>query len=154
MSNRRRVIVKQLPEDMCQQSAELFYGEMEPLVRTNRAHLVFDFSPVHEIDSAGLGVLLMCLEEVMKGNGDLKLAALPAQAEEIFALTGLYRLFEIFETTDQAVESFYSFRAEAVARMRQSQEPVVEIEMPAAPELRPAVPAMPVSASFMQPMEA
>jgi hypothetical protein len=48
-------------------------------------------------------LLLCCLEEAMKRNGDVKLAAIPAGAE---ATVELIRLFEIFETSADAVKSF------------------------------------------------
>jgi anti-sigma B factor antagonist len=104
-----RATVRQLPERLSHPQAYQFFYELQPLLKSNRAYVVFDFSDVREIDSAGVGVLLRSLEEVMKGNGDLKLAAVSAEAGMILQLTGVDRLFEIFETTLEAVESFHIF---------------------------------------------
>jgi hypothetical protein len=57
----------------------------------------------------GLQVLLHCLEEAMKRNGDVKLAAIPPAAAAILELTRVDRLFEAFDDTVTAVNSFYQF---------------------------------------------
>ena len=44
-----------------------------------------------------------------KQNGDLKLAAIPPASAVILELTRVDRLFEIFATVSEAVDSFYGF---------------------------------------------
>jgi anti-anti-sigma regulatory factor len=53
--------------------------------------------------------ILYCLEEAMKRNGDVKLAAVPRAAAEILELTKVDSLFELFDTPAEAVKSFYQF---------------------------------------------
>jgi len=81
--------------------------------------LVFDFSGVRQLDSAGIEMLLRCLEEVMKRNGDIKLAAVPPAPAVILELTGVDRFFEIYENASDAVESFHQFPAHALQHVRQ-----------------------------------
>ena len=69
--------------------------------------MVFDLAQVRELDTNGVQMLLLCLEEVMKRNGDLKLAAVPAGPAVMLEVTGVDRLFEIFESAADAVESFH-----------------------------------------------
>jgi anti-anti-sigma regulatory factor len=76
------------------------------LVKADRPRVVFDFSSVGELDSTGVKALLVCLEEVLKRNGDLKLAAIPPEPAVVLEVTGVDRLFEIFENSSDAVESF------------------------------------------------
>ena len=52
---------------------------------------------------------LRCMEEAMKRNGDLKLAALSPQLAVILEMTRVDRLFEIFDNCNDAVESFHRF---------------------------------------------
>jgi anti-anti-sigma regulatory factor len=59
-------------------------------------------------------LLLHCLEEAMKRNGDVKLAALPPEGAEFLRITGVTRLFDIYETTAEAVNSFSHFPPPAV----------------------------------------
>jgi hypothetical protein len=60
-------------------------------------------------------MLLHCLEMIMKRDGDLKLAAVAAQAAVILELTRIDRLFEIYRTASDAVESFHSFPVAGMA---------------------------------------
>ena len=51
-------------------------------------------------------LLLCCFEDAMKGNGDIKLAAIAKDAKPMLDVTGANRLFEIFDTNEEAVQSF------------------------------------------------
>jgi hypothetical protein len=68
--------------------------------------VVLDCSRVRQLDSAGIQVLLRCLEEAMKRNGDVKLAAVSPAAAAILELTRVAPLFETFDSTADAVHSF------------------------------------------------
>lgn len=107
------VVVKQLPEKLSLEQSRLFFFEVEPSLRVDRPRLVLDCSRVRELDSAGIQVLLLCLEEAMKRNGDVKLADIPSVAAEILELTRVDSLFESFESIRDAVNSFHQFPAYA-----------------------------------------
>jgi len=66
------------------------------------------------MDSAGVEMLLRCLEEVLKRDGDLKLAALSPEAEVILEIMRVARVFEIYPTSEEAVRSFNAIPAEAI----------------------------------------
>ncbi len=59
------------------------------------------------MDKHAIHMLLCCLEEAMKHNGDVKLAAVTPSVGEILELTRVDRLFEIYETQTEAVNSFF-----------------------------------------------
>ena len=82
---------------------------MDPILKSDQPRVVFDFCHVRRMDSLGVEMLLHCMEEVVKRDGDLKLAAIPPQLAVILELTRVDRLFEVYETTSDAVESFYGF---------------------------------------------
>lgn len=103
------VIVKQMPEPLNLSRVQIFLQETERLLKSDRVRLVFDFSEVRQLDSAGVEMLLHCLEEVIKRDGDLKLAAVPPAAAVILEMTRVDRLFEVFESVADAVESFNGF---------------------------------------------
>jgi len=108
------VIVMQLPEHVNQTEAASFCAELQPLLENDRARLVLDCSQVQSMDSAGVEMLLHCMEEAMKRDGDLKLAALSPTCATILELMRVDRLFEVFETTEGAVQSFHAFPSYAV----------------------------------------
>lgn len=113
MTTSRAVVVKRLPESVTLSQSQQLFGEVLPLLGRDRPHLVFDFSEVRQLDSAGIEMLLHCMEEAMKRNGDVKLAAVSTRVAVILELTRVDRLFEIFENPSDAVESFHRFPVHA-----------------------------------------
>ena len=108
------VVVMQLPEQLNRGGVRSFLQELEPLLECHRPRIVLDCSQVRCIDSAGVEMMLHCLEEAMKRDGDLKLAALSPESEVILELMRVARVFEAFATSDEAVRSFNAIPAEAV----------------------------------------
>ncbi|MGA9815247.1 MAG: STAS domain-containing protein [Terriglobales bacterium] len=109
MTPRRRVAVKQLPLQLKSTQVREFLHDVTPILTGHRPCVVFDFSQVTEIDSAGVDMLLHCMEQAMKQNGDLKLAAISPASAVVLELTRVDRLFETFATVSEAVDSFYGF---------------------------------------------
>jgi anti-anti-sigma factor len=103
------VIIMQLPERLDHTEGELFLSEVQPLLESDRPRIVLDCSQVRYMDSAGVEMLLHCVQEAMKRDGDLKLAAVSPASGVILELMRVDRLFETFETTDEAVQSFHAF---------------------------------------------
>jgi anti-anti-sigma factor len=110
------VVVMQVPEVLNAREVQSFMQEMEPLLESNRPRVVFDCSQVRSMESAGVEMLLVCLEEVLKRDGDLKLAALSPEADVILELMRVARVFETFQTCEEAVRSFSAIPADAVPR--------------------------------------
>ncbi|HEU5334664.1 MAG TPA: STAS domain-containing protein [Terriglobales bacterium] len=108
------MIVKRVPDRLNLQQAREFQREVQPLMRSDRPQLVFDFSAVRRMDAAGVDMLLQCMSDVMKHDGDLKLAALSPQAAVVLELTRADRLFEVYDTVSDAVRSFSGFLPNAM----------------------------------------
>ncbi|HXZ79876.1 MAG TPA: STAS domain-containing protein [Terriglobales bacterium] len=106
MRARTAVVVTPMPEVLNLKQAQILMREILPFLKADRPRLIFDFTHVRQIDTAGLDMLLRCLKTVMKRDGDLKLASLSPQAEVVLELTRVDRLFETFPTTTDAVRSF------------------------------------------------
>jgi len=103
------VIVMQVPEQLNQAEVKTFLDELQPLLESDRPRIVLDCSEVRYMDSAGVEMLLYCMEQTMKRNGDLKLAAVSAELAVILELMRVDRLFEVFDSTEAAVQSFHAF---------------------------------------------
>jgi anti-sigma B factor antagonist len=106
MYTRGPVIVMELPETLNHVEGEKFVAELQPLLETHRPRIVLDCSQVQHMDSAGIETLLYCMQEAMKRDGDLKLAAVSPAAATIMELMRVDRLFEVFETAEEASRSF------------------------------------------------
>lgn len=102
----RDVTVKQLPEISNMRQAHTFLREIYSAMESDRPRMVLDCSNLRLLNKPVLHLLLECLEEAMKRNGDVKLSALPPGGESILDRTGASRIFSIYGTTAEAVTSF------------------------------------------------
>ena len=124
-TNSRPVIVKRMPERVNTRTARDFLRDVQPFLLTDRPQVVFDLSQVKQLDAAGVEMLLRCMSQAHKRDGDLKLAALSAQASVVLELTRTERLFEIYETSTDAVRSFSGFLPNAMRQQLLHQKPNV-----------------------------
>ena len=120
----RPVVVKRMPEKVNQREARKFLVDVHPFLNADRPQLVFDLSAVRQLDAAGVEMLLHCVSEVMKRDGDLKLASLSPQAAMVLELTRTDRLFEIYDTSTEAARSFSGFLPNAMRPIPVFQHPV------------------------------
>jgi anti-anti-sigma factor len=113
-TNSRPVVVKRMPERVNFRTAREFLRDVQPFLAADRPQLVFDLSQVKQLDAAGVEMLLRCMSEAHKRDGDLKLASLSQQAAVVLELTRTERLFEIYDTSTDAARSFSGFLPNAM----------------------------------------
>jgi anti-sigma B factor antagonist len=80
--------------------------EMQRLFHEGKKHILIDLGEVRFIDSSGLGALVSGFKNAITNQGNLKLSGLQPQVKSMFELTRLHRVFEIFPSTVEAIESF------------------------------------------------
>ncbi|MHB8146556.1 MAG: STAS domain-containing protein [Vulcanimicrobiaceae bacterium] len=68
-------------------------------------NLVINLENVRYIDSTGLGVLIGGLKRVREHGGSVNLVCTNPQIKKIFDITGLVKIFGIFETEDAAMKA-------------------------------------------------
>ncbi len=71
------------------------------------SQLVFDLHKLRFLDSSGLGAFLSCLRRMNSKGGDLKLCGMSKQVRMIFELVRMHRIFDIYETQEEAVAAFH-----------------------------------------------
>ncbi len=81
-------------------------AEINRLFEEGAQNLLIDLKDVRFIDSSGLGVLVSGFKNASTRQGSLKLSSLQTQVKSMFELTRLHRVFDIFQTTDEALESY------------------------------------------------
>jgi anti-sigma B factor antagonist len=106
-------MVKQVPEELSLEQGRILYLDLKTSLKTSPPRIVLDCSKVHHFDSTGIQVLLLCLEDAIKRNGDVKLAAVSPAATAILELTRVNALFETFDDISTAVNSYEQFQANA-----------------------------------------
>ena len=123
----RPVVVKRMPERMTLPQARAFLREVQPFLNADRPQLVFDLSTVRQMDSAGVEMLLRCMDRAMQRDGDVKLAALSPQAAVVLDLSRAARLFEIYDTSTDAARSFSCFLPNTLRRNTTLEPPAEEV---------------------------
>jgi anti-anti-sigma factor len=98
----------EVPAVLNHQEGEAFWLELQPLLEIDRPRIVLDCSGLQRVDSAGIEMLLQCIEAAMKRDGDVKLASVSPASAALMELMRVDRLFEIYDTTEEATRSFQS----------------------------------------------
>ena len=68
--------------------------------------IVVDLASCEFIDSTFLGSLVVSLKKLTGLGGDLRLVGFQPSVHSMFELTRMYRVFETFKSSDDAVERF------------------------------------------------
>ncbi len=74
-------------------------GQSQPKV-------LISFQNVDHLSSAALGTLITINNKIRGKEGQLRLADIDPQIYEVFVITKLNKLFQIFDSADQALASF------------------------------------------------
>lgn len=69
-------------------------------------NFALDMSEVDFMDSAGLGSLIATLKRVTERGGDMKVAALQKKPRMVFEITRAYKIFETYDTVEDAIHSY------------------------------------------------
>ncbi len=67
---------------------------------------VIDLERVDFMDSAGLGTLIAVLKRITERGGDMKIAHLQKKPRMVFEITRAYKVFEIYDTVEEALKGF------------------------------------------------
>jgi len=79
-------------------------GSFMPLIEQNpKIQLVIDFSNVKFLTSSVLGLLIRISKKVYETDGKLRLCSINPKIMEIFRITRLDKIFEIFPDVDEAM---------------------------------------------------
>ena len=68
--------------------------------------IIVDLHQCEFVDSTFLSTLLIALKAVMEKGGGLKLAAPKYEVDEVLEATGMKKVFDVFPTVEEAVNSF------------------------------------------------
>lgn len=80
--------------------------QVKKLLAKNDTTIHLNLAQVEFINSSGLGALVSIMKEVRLTKGRLTLSNLASYVQEIFDITQLSHIFEIYQTEDEALASF------------------------------------------------
>jgi anti-sigma B factor antagonist len=84
------------------------HDEMKSFLGQKINKIVIDLNGVSWMNSMGVGALMRCLTTIRNAEGDLRIARMSEKARSVFVITQLISIFKIFETVDEAKESYLS----------------------------------------------
>jgi len=83
-------------------------AKLEGAIEEKKNKMIIDLAKVDYISSVGLRVLLAALKKQRQNQGSLQLASLQPLVQNIFRITGLDEVFQIFPTEEAAFQSLTS----------------------------------------------
>lgn len=97
------IIVKD--ENLDASNSKQFKRAFEQLIEP-KMKAVIDMSHVRFVDSAGISALLTLVRQFHAGAGEAKLCSVDKPVRALFELVRMHRVYEIFNTRDEAVRAF------------------------------------------------
>ena len=85
--------------------------EIKTLIGQKQNQIHLNLADVDFINSSGLGVLVSIMKEIRQNKGRLTLSNLASYVNEIFEITQLSHIFEIFTSEEEAMTSYQSVSA-------------------------------------------
>jgi len=68
--------------------------------------ILINLTNVSTVDSSGIGEMVSAYTTVTHRGGQLKLVGLPPKVQDILQITQLITVFDVFDSEDEAVDSF------------------------------------------------
>jgi anti-sigma B factor antagonist len=69
--------------------------------------IILNLAWIGHIDSCGLGTLVASFISARNRGAEIKFSALSPEARRVLRTTNVDRLFEVFESTEEAIRSFH-----------------------------------------------
>ncbi len=104
-----KVTIAILTEEKILQEAEIQGLENSMMALIEQAsgiNLIINFCNVKFLTSSALGLLISVFTKMHETGGKLKLCSIDPRILEVFAITRLDKVFEIYDSQAEAVESF------------------------------------------------
>ena len=108
----RTVTLELVPRMASGEEKRHFFQTFKSRASSLRPYVVLDCSMLKIMDKSAIYLLLCCLEETLKRNGDLRLARVSSEARKMLEAVGADRLFRIFASNAEAINSYHQRPAE------------------------------------------
>lgn len=80
--------------------------EIEELMKANQKRVIFDFTGVIQIDSAGVGQVVKSFTRLKSGGGELRLAGVKGMLDGVFKMTQVHKVIGIYPDVQAASQTF------------------------------------------------
>lgn len=79
---------------------------LSQLVQNKKFMLIIDFSRLDYISSAGMGLFVGWIDNIRNNGGDISMVHLKPNVLKVFQILGFNRIFKIFDSEKEALETF------------------------------------------------
>ena len=79
---------------------------IKSLVESGNRHLVINLADTQFLNSTALGVLISAHSNYVRRDGQVKLCSVDKRIENIFVITKLSLVFDVYPSEEQAIASF------------------------------------------------
>jgi anti-sigma B factor antagonist len=79
---------------------------VESLVREGRKKVILDMTAVTNIDSTGIGIIVMSAGNAKNAGGELRVAGVNEHVEQVMKMTNLGKIIGIYPTSEAAAQGF------------------------------------------------
>src|SRR5438552_937563 len=148
---RTPVLIQRLPARFNAGQVRAIMQELQPFLKADRPRVVFDLSQVEEMDAASVDMLLQCMSDASKRDGDVKLASPSVRAMVILELTHLDCLLEFFESPAKPSAVFGGPFTDSQAQPANTQPNASAPSAPAQEDSRPQANPLPAQNSQQPP---
>jgi anti-sigma B factor antagonist len=85
---------------------DLFRASVADFIEQGNKCLVINLSKVNYMNSSGIGSIISAHTTYAKNGGLVKLTGLNSNVHNLFVVTKLIDIFDVYETMDEAIDSF------------------------------------------------
>ena len=101
---RKDFTIASLSGEMEAYDAESFEGEILEIIKSRNKKIIVDFEKLEYISSSGLRALLNIRSRLLKEGGRLLLVSLKDKVLEVFRVSKLLDIFEVYENLEEAMK--------------------------------------------------
>lgn len=83
-----------------------FKDKLKSLIDAGKKNILIDMGEVTYVNSSGIGMLIAGMTSVVQGGGKFKICNTEKNIKNVFVITNLVKVFETFNTVDEAIASF------------------------------------------------
>ena len=100
-------VIKPLQRTVDRSSALEFQQHLTQAIQDGNDRIVLDTAEVSVIDSSALGVILST-QKSFDGDGEIAISSTQESVDQLFKVTRMDKLFQMFPTTEEATEALKS----------------------------------------------
>ena len=100
------VCVISLRGDIGAETVNDFKIKIDGIINNSIKKYIMDFQDVSYLNSIGVGAVAASLKKVKKFHGNIKLINVSPAIQELFEMTRLTKVFEIYDNEEDAVKSY------------------------------------------------